>query len=417
MKVSTYLRLGILAGLAALALQLGGCASMTSGLECAAESINPTVMAALDSFETAAVSIKLSNRVLLKTPLSEKSIWPNDLYGAPSGEAMLKGALSLFASSQGITLVTEIDPATGFPKPTSALYIFLKDREKLLNKHTNRRQIAYFKSNPYALFLEEPVDPIDGDAEPLYVYRNPLMAYGVVTNNKEEMARLEQQIDLKAKGFGECDAWVHKSSEGDVKPAVCLDPALKDESFKVMEVKQKKEEFADMEKNYGKLANKVYNASVAGADFTTAALVKIGCAVVNGIRAMPNIKKEFRGVRGVYNVVTLVPRIRGVFNALGIYKDNLGMQFTAYSTMYKQIKGVYTIKDEDPAHQQKTKEALLRIEMAQATLQELMPKIDLYLAGLNVEFTEQDQARMAAINGLFPADPVFEQALVAALEL
>lgn len=396
-----------------LAVQLNGCASMTSGLECAAESMHPTVMASLDSFETAALSIRLSNQVLLKTPLSEQSAWPNDLYGAPDGTAMLKMGLSLFASSQGITMPLEVDPATGFPKPTSALYLFLKEREKLLKKHVKPHQIAYFKSNLDALYLEE---PIMGQSESLYVYRNPLMAYGVVTNNKDEMAKLEQQINLKANGFSECDAWVHKSREGDVKPAVCTDSALKDEAFKVMEVKQKKEEFTDMEKSYGKLANRVYNASVAGADFTTASLVKIGCAIVNGARAFPNMQNEFKRLRGVYNVVTLPARIKGVINALGIYKDNLGMQFTAYTTMYKQIKGVYTIKDEAPAQEQKIKEALVRIELAHATLQEIMPKIDQYLAGLDVEFSAQDQKRMAAINALFPADPSLDQTLVAALQ-
>lgn len=396
-----------------LAVQLNGCASMTSGLECTAESMHPTVMASLDSFETAALSIRLSNQVLLKTPLSEQSDWPNDLYGAPDGTAMLKMGLSLFASSQGITMPLEVDPATGFPKPTSALYLFLKEREKLLKKHVKPRHIAYFKSNPDALYLEE---PIMGQPESLYVYRNPLMAYGVVTNNKEEMAKLEQQINLKANGFSECDAWVHTSKEGDVKPAVCIDSALKDEAFKVMEVKQKKEEFADMEKSYGKLANRVYNASVAGADFTTASLVKIGCAIVNGARAFPNMQNEFKRLRGAYNIVTLPARIRGVINALGIYKDNLGMQFTAYTTMYKQIKGVYTIKDEAPAQEQKIKEALVRIELAHATLQEIMPKIDKYLAGLDVAFSAQDQKRMAAINALFPADPLLDKPLVAALQ-
>ena len=72
----------ILAALLALTTSsLSGCATGMSALECGAESLNPTVMAALDSFESAAISIKLSNRVLLKSPLSEQDTWPNDLFG------------------------------------------------------------------------------------------------------------------------------------------------------------------------------------------------------------------------------------------------------------------------------------------------------------------------------------------------
>ena len=54
-----------------------------------------------------------------------------------------------------------------------------------------------------------------------HVYRNPLMAFGVVTANREEMVRVQQDLDLLAQGFKQCDAWVHASKEGDIKPAAC----------------------------------------------------------------------------------------------------------------------------------------------------------------------------------------------------
>ena len=407
-----------LAGLLGLALtNLSGCATAMSGLECAAESMNPTVMASLDSFESAAISIKLSNRVLLHSPLSEQDSWPDDLYGAPSGGALLGMGLSAFASSQGITLATEIDPATGWPRPTSALYIFLKEREKLLDQHVDRRDRAFFKSQPRDVFYRELGRRKKPETVHEYVYRNPLMAYGVVTNNRNEMLQLEEEISLTANGYAQCDAFLRKASANsteEVKRAACKDPALKDEAITAA-LKEKTADMATMEQTYGKLANKVYSASVAGADFTMASIVKIGCAVVNGIRAYPNINKEFSRMRGVYNAAMLFPRIKMVFSSLGIYKDNLGLQYTVYSTMYQQIKGKYQIKEDDPAADQKTKEALRRIELAEATMRQLEPKLMLAFAGESVEFSEQEAQKMEQLAAMFPASDALPQ--LAALNL
>ena len=93
--VKMFKSLILLAALALVSLQMSGCATLTSGGECAAESMHPTVMAAIDSFESAAMAIKLSNRVLLETPLSEQDQWPAKMYGAPSGAAMFKMGLSI----------------------------------------------------------------------------------------------------------------------------------------------------------------------------------------------------------------------------------------------------------------------------------------------------------------------------------
>jgi len=85
-------------------------------------------------------------------------------------------------------------------------------------------------------------------------------------------------------------------------------------------VGEKTEELETMRKNYGKLAGRVYNASVAGADFTTAAIIKIGCAIVNGARALPNINNEFKGARGVYNLTMVVSRVKMIISAFGFYQ-------------------------------------------------------------------------------------------------
>ncbi|CAH2032112.1 hypothetical protein [Trichlorobacter ammonificans] len=395
----------LIAALLAFALfGLSGCATGMSALECGVESMNPTVMAALDSFESAAISIKLSNRVLLQSPLSEQDTWPSDLQGAPSGGAALKMGLSLLGSSQGVTVPLEIDPETGFPRPTSALYLFLKERQELLDKHVSKEDVRFFRNKPQDVYYRELAGRKKPDTIHEYVYRNPLMAYGVVANNKNEMLNLEAEIALTARGYTQCDAFLRKASatvDAEVKKAACKDPALKDEAITAA-LKEKTEDMATMEKNYGKLANKVYAASVAGADFSMAALVKIGCAVVNGVRAFPNINNEFKGLKGAYNAAMLFPRIKMVLNSLGIYKDNLGLQYTVYKTMYEQLKGKYQLKEEEPEQGQKVKEALRRIELAEAALKELEPKLQLAFAGEAVAFSSQEAQRLERIAALFP---------------
>lgn len=401
LRQASYLALACLLALATGSLS--GCATGMSGLECAAESMHPTVMASLDSFESAAISIKLSNRVLLRSPMSEQDTWPQDLYGVPSGTALFKMGLSAFASSQGITLATEIDPSTGWPRPTSALYIFLKEREKLLDQHVSKDDIAFFKVQPRDVYFRELGSRKQPETVNEYVYRNPLMAYGVVANNKKDMLQLEEEINLTANGYAQCDAFLRRASADateEVKKAACKDPALKDDTITAA-LKEKTEDMATMEKNYGKLANKVYSASVAGADFTMAATVKIGCAVVNGMRAFPNINKEFSKLRGIYNAAMLFPRIKMVLGSLKIYKENLGLQFTVYKTMYQQIKGKYQIQEE-PVQEQKTAEALHRIELAENVLQQLEPKLQLAFSGKTVDFTAQEAQQLETIAAMFP---------------
>jgi len=383
---------------------LTGCATGMSGLECAAESMHPTVMASLDSFESAAISIRLSNRVLLQSPLSEQDSWPKDLYGTPSGTALFKMGLSTFASSQGITLATEIDPETGWPRPTSALYIFLKEREKLLDKNVSKQDVTFFKTKNRDVYYRELGYRKKPETVHEYIYRNPLMAYGAVANNSEEMLRLQEDITMTANGYTQCDAFLRKASadtDESVKKAACKDPTLKGEVITAA-LQEKTTNMAEMEKNYGRLANKVYSASVAGADFTMASMVKVGCAVVNGIRAFPNIKDEFRNIRGAYNAAMLFPRIKMVLSSMGIYKDNLGLQYTVYKTMYQQIKGKYKIKEEEPVQKQKTMEALKRIELAEAAMKQLEPKLLLAFAGEPVMFSAEEAKKLEVLAAMFP---------------
>lgn len=492
-----------------LALQLNGCATATSGLECGVESLHPTVMGAVDSFESAALAIKLSNQVLLEMPISEQDRWPDKLYGAPSGGDMLKMGLSLLGASQGVAVPFEIDPKTGLPRPTSALYLFLKEREQMLRKEASREDLLFFRAqSPQVIAREIPLHRRQTSVPLIdeHVYRNPLMAFGVVTANREEMVRVQQDLDLLAQGFKQCDAWVHASKEGDIKPAACRDPALTSAGLEARikkasyasddaepaatpeqpaedvqpllkpprdlrdalsdttpkhaghkpvisslknkkaastpirattnnrrskqitaasrrnqpeppqtasrgviyvneqdrQLTEKSEELATMQQNYGRLASRVYDAAIAGADFSVAALVKIGCAIVNGVKALPNIENEFKGARGAYNLVLVTSRVKMIISAFGYYKDNLGLQYTAYTAMYQQIKGTYPELKDDPVKNEKTAQALQRIQLATAELQLLETKLQLLARGQLDQLSDDDQARLQRLAALYP---------------
>ena len=73
-----------------------------------------------------------------------------------------------------------------------------------------------------------------------------------------------------------------------------------------------------------------------------------------------------------------------------------------------------SIKDEDPAAEQRTKEALIRIELAEAAMQQLEPKLMLAFAGEPVEFSAQEAKQMEQLAAMFPATDSLPQ--LAALE-
>ncbi len=413
--MKTFKSLALLAVLALTSLQMSGCATLTSGAECAAESMNPTVMAAIDSFESAALAIRLSNRVLLETPLSEQDEWPAKMYGAPSGAAVFKMGLSMLGSTQGITIPTEMDSETGLPRPTSALYLFLKERDKMLDSEISKKDISFFKKNKDS-YTKLGARKKEGTVDD-FMYRNPLAAYGAVTGNNKEVLELQADLEAEAKGYKTCNAFLNKTTEEvkdeKVKKANCPDMALKDDTTKAKlgaNLEEKKKDIAELQKQHGRLASKVYRASVSGADFSVASMVKIVCASVNGVRALPNIKNEFKGAKGAYNIATIIPRIKNILGSFGMYKDNLGMQRTVYATMYNNIKEVgYEIKDDEP-----TKQALRRIENAEFCLAALEPKLKLAFAGKDVEFTDEEATKINVLAAMYPVQSELEQALMTA---
>lgn len=374
-----------------LLMQLNGCATVTALAESAITP--PSISDTIDSFESAALAIKTSNRILLSAPISEEEAWPELLYKMPSSENTMKMAVAGAGAYFGVTIPTEFDKETGFPRPTSPLYLLIKDRNKMLDKELKSTYTKYFKNNPgsyqCAISNKKP------DCTNEYAYRNPLMAFGTVSGNSEELAKVELHMNQMEKGFRECDAWLRKSKEGDVASAYCKDPALKDDDFKVLEIKKTKEQLENDKKVYGKLSKRVYQASVAGADFTAAAMTKVIASIVKFPLALKNAQNEIKGWKGAVNIAMLLPRMKNLFKSIGIYKDNLGLQYTAYKTMYKQIEGNYDVEDK-PA----TKEANLRIENFEKEYAAIRPQLELLAAGKDITFDPRTIERwelMAAV--------------------
>ena len=409
-------KLPVLAVLVLASMQMTGCATMTSLAQTAAQSVNPTVMASLDSFETAAMAIKLSNRVLQDIPISESDEWPSKLSASVGGMDAAKMGLSLVGSAYGVTIATEMDKETGFPRPTSALYLFLKDREKALDALPNKKDIAWFKKQPRNVISRERTNKPAGTIDP-NMYRNALMAYGVVTANELEIIEMQQAVDDTAKGFKACNAFIHSTTsevtDNRVIKASCPDPALKDEQVQktlTTKVSELEADRLQAEKAHGRLATRVHKTAVAGADFTASAIIQVTSALINGARALPNIHKEFQGLKGAYNVAVLVPRAKNVVKSLSVYKNQLGFQVTVYKTMYQQVKGTYKLDDDAD-----TKQAKLRINAAEVAMAELEPKLTQALAGAPVEFTDHDLARLSTVAAMFPSNRELEQTLLASL--
>lgn len=389
---------GAVAGL----LNVTGCATVTAIAESALAP--PSICDSLDSFESAALAIKTSNRILLLAPISEQEEWPERMFAMPTADNSIKMALSGLGMKYGITVPTEIDPETGFPRPTSPLYIMIKDRNKMLNKELRKSYVEYFKKHPAVIQCD--IEERKPDCANEYAYRNALMAYGTVSGNNEELIRLEQEMEQMAKGFRQCDAWVRRSQEGEVAKAFCKDPVLKDEAFKDMEIRKTKEQLEEDRKIYGKLSKRVYQATVAGADFSAAALTKIAATIIKFPEALRHAPEEIKGWKGAMNISMLLPRIKNVFSALGIYKDNLYLQFTAYKTMYTQIQGNYQVEETI-----ETREALRRIEQLDTLLAATGQRLDRLAAGQDASFSLHEIAAWEKLAAQWPEGMLQDAAL------
>jgi hypothetical protein len=362
----------------------------------------PSISDTVDSFESAALAIKISNRILLQAPISEQELWPEMLYRMPSTENSLKMALSGLGARHGVTVPTEFDKETGLPRPTSPFYIMIKDRNQMLDRELKQSYLNYFRSNSAA--IECAIVNKLADCTNEFAYKNPLMAFGTVSGNTSELARLEQKIEQMSNGFRECDAWIRQSKEGEVAQAYCKDPALKDADFKGMEITKTREQLEQDHKVYGKLSKRVYQAAVGGADFTAAALTKIVSAIIKFPVALKNANNELKGWKGAINTAMILPRVKNISHSIGVYSSNLGLQLTAYKTMYTQINNSYPT-DEQPA----SKAARLRVEQYEREFAVLRPRLEQLLAGQDVTFSAAETQRWELMAAAFPQPGAMEE--------
>lgn len=373
-------------------LLLNGCATGTAVMESCITP--PSISDTLDSFESAALAIKASNRVLT-TPLCETSEWPMDLWHPPKTEKSAKIGVALFGMSKGVTIPMEFDPETGFPRPTSALYLLIKDRMEVLDK-ASRDHIDFFRRHPGEDYYNPMADKkYDGNP---FVYKSTLCAYGTVMNNRNGVKQAELEIRNYYNGYEKCDAWIKHSEEGQVEDAACKAAINSDEVRKDLEEKAElaKEDLETQKRQYERLSNRVYRASIAGADFTAAAAAKIISAILKAPTALRNAETEFKGWKGAVNTAMLLPRVKNVIKAFGVYKDHLGLQVKVYRTMAFNIRGKYEIKDDE-----KTKSAWRRIDEFQLALEEIEPKLARLENGDPVEFEGTEIEKWDALAASF----------------
>jgi len=408
-SIANNMKLFVRIAVAGMGLLLAnGCATVTAFTESALN--KPSISDTVDSFESAALAIKISNRILLHAPISEEETWPEKLYHAPSITNSIKMAMAGLGSYYNVTIPTEFDSETGFPRPTSPLYIMIKDRNQMLDKELNNQYLIYFKQNPNDITCS--IVNKQPDCVNEFAYRNPLMAYGTITGNSLELVRLEQKVDLMSQGYRECDAWVRKSKEGDVVPVACKDMGLReDEVERSMQINLTKEELETAKKNYGRLSKRIYQASVAGADFTAAAVTKISIAIIKFPRAVKNAEEEFSGWKGAINTAMILPRLKNLFSAIDIYKAQLGTQFTAYKTMYKQLNQKYDTTDDE-----KTREAKARVERFSVAYAKLAPKLEIVARGGNVAFSTQEAQQWESLAASYPPQEEMAAMFTASLQ-
>lgn len=393
-------------------LFLSGCATGTALME--AYVTPPSVSDTLDSFETAALAIRASNRIL-RAPICENSEWPIKLWQAPKGENTAKMAIAMFGASKGITVPTEFDPETGFPRPTSALYLLIKDRMAILDETGDNRHSNYFTGNPDRDYFN-PSGNTEAVAGNPFIYRSTLCAYGTVMNNSQAVKQAEMRISNYYNGYEECDAWIKHSEEGQVVDAACKASINSGEVRQYLEerAEQNKEDLERDKKQYAKLAERVHKASLGGADFTAAAVTKIVCAVIKAPRALQNMHNELQGWRGAVNIAMLGPRIKNAFKAVGIYRENLGLQATTYNTMISGLKGKYDLKED-----RETKAAWMRIKAVEEALKDINPKLALWEKGEEVDFTRPEISKWELLASSFPEnyfqDGDTSQSLIATL--
>lgn len=393
---SCFKKIGYCSLIAAVAISLWACAGSKStsstpttvpGLTTATSLITQVITPAsvrdtVDSLETALIAIRLSNRTLLHTPLSENCRWPLDLADMPSQDTLLKMGVSGALMSQGKSVAFERDPRTGLPRPTSPLYLMLKEKEVLLKRAKRPKQKCP---------------------------KNALLAFGVVSMNNNEIAELERALVANEKGQKKCQGLIgasNKTFQKGIKEKYCDNKALK--VVKLDDQREtRKSEKADAKKEFAPLAKNVLRVTLANLDYMGAAMAQMTGAILKMPTAINNAKTEFKQLHP-REVAMMVSRLENIKQIAPFFPQYMSDQITIYKKIYSVLKEDYDdLLDEDEKKAaQLILDRIVTIEIAYASVRD---KIAALSRSENVSFSNEEQATWNRLSALYqPEYPQLE---------
>lgn len=356
-----------------------GCATGTALVEGV---ISPSsIKDTLDSVESAALAIRVSNQILLHKRLTEKCQWPEKLQQAPSNNTMLKMGVSGFAMSQGQDIPFEIDNVTGFPRPTSPLYLMLKERQSMINA------------------VRVPKGSV--------VYKNALYAFGAVRGNQAEVAGLEKEMLMNEKGSIKCTNLVfskNKISARELKEHYCNVNALKDPKLDYQKKEKAavdKTELEQAKKKFQPLAKNLYRISLAGADFIAAAIAKLTVALYKAPSAIQNASDEVKKWK-VLDVAMTVSRVKNMGQVISYFPKALKDQLMIHKTIISVMKDEYP--DMSGEEKEMTAQIIERISNVEIAFDQTQDKFGALTNGRDVQITAQEVEKWEKLAAAFPSE-------------
>jgi predicted transcriptional regulator len=276
----------------------------------------------VDSLESALIAIRLSNTSLLHTPLSENCQWPAQMNNAPSSDTLLKMGVSGALASQGKSAAFEGDPRTGLPRPTSPLYLLLKEKETVLRRAKPPRRNGH---------------------------RNALRAFGVVSLNNKEVEELERELVAYERGAKKCQGLIGttaKTFQRGIKEKYCENKALKIVKLDG-QWESKKAERDDARKQFAPLAKNVLRVTLANLDYLGVALTQMTGVIWKMSSAIKNAKKEFQKL-SPREVAMMVSRLENIKKIAPYFPRYMSDQIKIYKDIYSVLKEDYDdLLDED----------------------------------------------------------------------
>ncbi len=341
----------------------------------------PSVRNTIDALESTIIAIRLSNTALLHMPMTDSCQWPVELSRVPSNETLLKMGISGAVMSQGQSIAFEKDPKTGLPRPTSPLYLMLKEKEALLKKAKRPGRNAH---------------------------RNALLAFGVVSLNNKEVRELEHDLIANERGFTRCQGLIrsdNKTFQRGIREKFCDKKALRvmQNNFSRREDLASQKETRDMAKGkFAPLAKNVSRVTLAGMDYLGAALAQMTGAILKIPSAINNAKNEFRRLPP-HEVAMMVSRLENIKRIAPYFPQQVSDHISIYKTLYNVLKDEYPddLDEEEKKTAQQVLDRVLAVETAYDGIRE---KIAALSRGENIHFSANEEETWARLAALFPSE-------------